>query len=131
MQIVEVNHKTISKLIKKTVKEYWLEDKDAWLEFTDGSVACIHVLHPSWETYVNLQAFEKGNDLPFVDSTDSHLYLSHNGDEQLFTSRTVSLYFDSVHYYISDKLNYSARTYIPIIEIHYYEEGESVGSYNS
>lgn len=130
MKIIEVNHKTATSLLKKSVEEYWLEDKDCYLKFTDGSTVRIHVLNPSWETYVNLQTFERGNHPAFVDSTDNHLYFLHNGDEQLFTSRTVLIHFDNVRYYINDKLKYVTRTYTPIIEIHYYEEGEPVGSYN-
>lgn len=131
MKIIEANHKTVASLLKKPVEEHWLEDKDAWLKFTDGSTVCIHALNPSWQTWVNLQVCERGNYPQFVDSTDNHLCFSDNSNEQLFTSRAVSLYFDSVHYYISDNLEYVTRKYTPIIEIHYYEEGEPIGGYNS
>ncbi len=131
MKIIAVKHKTVGKLMKKAVKEYWLEDKDAYLQFTDGSTIRIHVLNPSWKTYVNLETLERGDYPAFVDSTDTHLYYTHNGDEQLFTSRTVSFYFNNVRYYINDKLKHVTQTHTPIIEIHYYEEGEPVASYNS
>lgn len=131
MQIIEVNPKTISKLIQKTVKEWRLENKDAYLKFTDGSTARIHVLNPNWETYVNLET-TKSSDYPlFVDTTDNHMYFPPNGDKESFTTRTMSIYFDRVRYYINDKLTNMTRAYTPIIEIHYYEEGEPVGDHNS
>ena len=131
MQIIEVNHKTVAKLLKKTVEKYWLEGKDAYLKFTDGSIVCIHVLKPSWETYVNLQTFESSSHPAFVDSTENHLCFLRKHEETLFTLRTVSIYFKGVHYYISDELKYAARTYIPVIEFHYYEVGEDIGNHNS
>lgn len=131
MQIIEVNHKTVAKLLKKTVEKYWLENNDAYLQFTDGSVVCIHALNPSWETYVNLQAFESSDRPTFVDNTDTHLFFSRRHEETVFTSRTVSICFEGVRYYISDKLNYTARTYIPVVELHYYGVGEDIGHHNS
>lgn len=135
MKIVEVNHKTVASLLKKSVVEHWLEDEDTWLKFTDGSVVCIHVLNPKWETYVSLNERKEkestANGVSLNDSQDIHLWYTSTGEEHLFTSRTVSINFDSVHYYVSDRLNYPTRQHVPIIEFHYYEPGESVGNYNS
>lgn len=126
MQIIEVNHKTVSKLLKKSVEEFWLDDnKDAYIKFTDGSVTCIHVLDYKWETYVALnERKEFGSGTSFNDSQDVNLCHTKQGVEHLFTSRTVSLYFDTVRYYISDRVQYPTRQHIPVIEFHYYEKGE-------
>lgn len=127
MKIVEVNHKTVANHLKKKVEEFWLDDnKDAYIKFIDGSVVCIHVLDYKWETYVALderKEFESG--LSFNDGQYVHLWYDKRGVEHLFTSRTVSIYFDTVRYYISDKVQYPTRQYIPVIEFHYYEEGET------
>ena len=135
MKIIEVNHKTAASLLKKSVAEHWLEDKDTWLKFTDGSVVCIHVLNPKWETYVSLNERKEKesatNGVSFNDSQDIHLWYFNMGEERLFTSRTVSINFDSRHYYVSDRLNYPTRQHVPIIEFHYYEEGELLGDYDS
>lgn len=130
MQIIEVNHKTVANLLKKKVEKFWLDDnKDAYIKFTDGSVVCIHVLDDKWETYVALDGRKEteaaNNGTSFNDSQDVHLWYSPRGDEHLFTSRTVSIDFDGVMYYISDKVQYPTRQYIPVIEFHYYEEGET------
>lgn len=135
MKIIEVNHKTVASLLKKSVVEHWLENEDTWLKFTDGSVVCIHVLNPKWETYVSLNERKEKesatNGVSFNDSQDIHLWYTSTGEEHLFTSRTVHIDFDSVHYYVSDRLNYPTRQYVPIIEFHYYEEGEPLGDYDS
>ena len=135
MKIIEVNHKTVASLLKKSVVEHWLENEDTWLKFTDGSVVRIHVLNPKWETYVSLNERKEKesatNGVSFNDSQDIHLWYINTGEERLFTSRTVSINFDSVHYYVSDRLNYPTRQYVPIIEFHYYEEGEPLGDYDS
>lgn len=135
MKIIEVNHKTVASLLKKSVAEHWLEDEDTWLKFTDGSVVCIHVLNPKWETYVSLDERKEKesttNGVSFNDTQEIHLWYTNTGEERLFTSRTVSINFDSRHYYVMDRLNYPTRQYVPIIEFHYYEPGESVGNYNS
>ena len=135
MKIIEVNHKTAASLLKKSVVEHWLEDEDAWLKFTDGSVVCIHVLNRKWETYMSLNERKEKesttNGVSFNDSQDVHLWYFSTGEERLFTSRTVSINFDSRHYYVTDRLNYPTRQYVPIIEFHYYEPGEDIGSYNS
>lgn len=126
MKIVEVNHKTVANLLKKKVEEFWLDDnKDAYIKFIDGSVVCIHVLDYKWETYVVLnERKELESGLSFNDTQDVHLWHTKQGVEHLFTSRAVSIYFDSVMYYISDKVQYPTRQYIPVIEFHYYEKGE-------
>lgn len=132
MKIIEVNHKTVASLLKKSVVEHWLEDKDAYIKFTDGSIVCVHVLNPKWETYVSMETKDNTNNGPsFNDSSDIHLWISSSGYEHQFTSRTVSIYFNNARYYISDKLEYMTRQYIPIIEFHYYEEGEPLGDYDS
>lgn len=127
MQIIEVNHKTVANLLKKKVEEFWLDDnKDAYIKFTDGSVVCIHVLDYKWETCVVLdERKECESGLSFNDSQDIHLWYTKGGVEYLFTSRTVSIYFDSIVYYISDKVQYPARQYTPVVEFHYYEKGET------
>jgi len=128
MQIVECNHKTVAKLLKKSVEKFWLDDdKDAYIKFTDGSVVCIHVLNYKWETYVALDGRKEteadNNATSFNDSQDVHLWYTPQGGHP-FTARTVSIDFDAVKYYISDRVGYPTRQYIPIVEFHYYEEGE-------
>lgn len=127
MQIIEVNHKTVANLLKKKVEEFWLDDnKDAYIKFTDGSVVCIHVLDYKWGTYVELdERKEIESGLSFNDSQDIHLWYTAQGDEHLFTARAVSIDFDAVKYYISDKVYYPSRQYVPIVEFHYFEEGET------
>lgn len=127
MQIIEVNHKTAANLLKKSVEKFWLDNnRDAYIKFTDGSVVCIHVLDYKWGTYVALderEEFESG--LSFNDGQDINLWYTKGGVECLFTSRTVSIYFDSIKYYISDKVQYPVRQYLPVVEFHYYEKGET------
>lgn len=130
MQIVECNHKTVAKLLKKSVEEFWLDvDKDAYIKFTDGSVVCIHVLDYKWGTYVVLDGRKEteatNNGTLFSDSQEVHLWGTAQGDESLITSRTVSIGFDAVRYYISDRVDYPSRQYVPIVEFHYYEKGET------
>ena len=130
MQIVEVNYKTVGKLLKKSVEKFWLDDnRDAYIQFADGSVVCIHALDYKWGTYVVLdgrketEAANKGTS--FNDSQDVHLWYDPQGNEHLFTTQTVSIDFDAVRYYISDRVQYPTRQYVPVIEFHYYEEGET------
>ena len=130
MQIIEVNHKTVAKLLKKSVEKFWLNNKrDAYIQFTDGSVVHIHVLDYKWETYVTLEGRKEteaaNNGTSFNDSQDVSLWYSPQGGECLFTERTVSIDFDAVRYYISDRVRYPNRQYIPIVEFHYYENGET------
>ena len=130
MQIIEVNHKTVANLLKKSAKKYWLDNnRDAYIQFTDGSVVCIHVLDYKWETYVALDGQKEteatNNATSFSDSQEVHLWYTTQGDESLFTSRTVSIDFGTVRYYISDRVDYPTRQYVPIVEFHYYEKGET------
>lgn len=130
MQIIEVNHKTVVKLLKKSVEKFWLDNSgDAYIQFTDGSVVCIHVLDYKWETYVALDGRKEteaaNNATSFSDSQDIHLWYTPQGDEHLFTARTVSIDFDAVKYYISDRIQPPIRHYAPIVEFHYYEKGET------
>lgn len=135
MQIIQFNHKTVANLLKKSVEKWELRDKDAWLTFTDGSVVCIHVLNPKWETYVTLDERTKKesttNGVSFADIQEIHLWYPWAGDERLFTSRTVSINFDSVRCYVTDRLKYPTRQYVPIIEFHYYEKGEEIARNDS
>lgn len=130
MKIVECNHKTVAKLLKKNVEKFWLDNsRDAYIQFTDGSVVCIHVLDYKWVTYVTLDGWKEteatNNRVSFNDSQDVHLRYTPQGDEHLFTARTVSIDFDAVRYYISDNIQSPIRHYVPIIEFHYYEKGET------
>lgn len=129
MRIIEVNHKTVGNLLKKNVEKFWLDNsRDAYIQFTDGSVVCIHVLDYKWETYVALDGRKEteaaNNRVSFNDSQDVHLWYTPQGDE-LFTARTVSIDFDAVRYYISDRIQSPIRHYAPIVEFHYYEKGET------
>ena len=129
MKIIEVNHKTVAKLLKKSTEKFWLDNnRDAYIQFTDGSVVCIHVLDYKWETYVALDGRrepEASNGISFNDSQDVYLWCPQQGEERLFTARTVSIDFDAVRYYISDEFQYPTRQYVPIVEFHYYEKGET------
>lgn len=130
MQIIEVNHKTVAKLLKKSAEKFWLDNnRDAYIQFTDGSTVRIHVLDYKWLTYVALDSREETeaatNGTSFNDSQDIHLWHTAQGDEHLFTARAVSIDFDTVKYYISDRVYYPTRQYVPIIEFHYFEEGET------
>lgn len=135
MQIIQFNHKTVANLLKKSAEEWWDDDKDAYIRFTDGSVVCIHVLNPKWETFVSLnERTEKEsttNGVSFTDNQEIHLWYPSTGEERLFTSRTVTINFDSVYYYVTDRLNYPTRQYIPVIEFHYYEKGEEIARNDS
>ena len=130
MQIIEVNHKTVAKLLKKSVEKFWLDNnRDAYIQFTDGSVVYIHALDCKWGTYVALDGRKEteaaNNGTSFNDSQEVHLWYTPQGDEHLFTARALSIDFDAVRYYISDNVQYPTRQYIPIVEIHYYEKGET------
>lgn len=135
MQIIQFNHKTVANLLKKSVEEHWLDDKDAYIRFTDGSTVCIHVLNPKWETFVALNGqTEKEsttNGVSFTDEQEIHLWYPSTGEERLFTSRTVLVGFDFVNYYVTDRLNYPTRQYVPIVELHYYEKGEDIARNDS
>lgn len=130
MQIIQFNHKTAANLLKKSVKEYWLDDnKDAYIRFTDGSVVCVHQLNNSWEAYVVLRECTHIDRDPSVhDGTDTYTWCRSDGDGTC-TSRTVGLNFDIVDYYLHYSVNYVTRQYIPVVEFHYYEKGEEIGSH--
>lgn len=130
MKIIEFNHKTVTTLLKNVVEKYWLEGKEAWLRFTDGSVVCIHPLKAEWDTYVTLSKPSEAGRVAFQD--DQSIWYFHGGNEQPFTSRTVSIYFGNVRYYYhNDYYDYVKREYLPVIEFHYYEAGEAIGNHNS
>lgn len=129
MQIIEFNNKTVPNLLKKQVKEYWTENKDAWLRFTDGSVVRIHRIKPTWTDYMTLTEPTKPDRPCFQD--DQSTWYFDGDDKEPHTSRTVSIYFDKVRYYYhSDRYDYTKRDYLPVIEFHYYEEGEDIGNHN-
>lgn len=133
MQIIQFNHKTVANLLKKSVEEYWLNDKDAWLKFTDGSVVCIHLLNYRWSAYVTL---DKLNDerasRSFQDDQCICQFIWDEDEDEPYTSRTVSIYFDNVRYYYHENYyDYTKREYLPVIEFHYYEKGEEVASNDS
>lgn len=131
MEIVKFNHTTAANLMKKPVENYRLEDKVAYIKFTDGSTVGIHPLFDSWGLFVNLT--ERDNldgDRSVDDNQTTYVFGRKDGDSP-YTSRIVSIEFDTIRYYIHYSVNKVVRTYIPIIEFYYYEPGESVGSYNS
>lgn len=131
MQIIEFNHKTVANLLKKSVEEYWLDDKDAYISFTDGSVVCIHLLKHSWLAYVTL---DKRNDervsRSFQDEQSVWQFI--RDENEPYTSRTVSIYFDNASYYYHENYyDYTKREYLPVIEFRYYEKGEEIGRNDS
>ena len=131
MQIILFNHKTVANLLKKSVEEYWLNGKDAYISFTDGSVVCVHVLDPKWDTYVSLNARKVNNGVSFVDKQDTHLWYPIKNKESLFIDRTVSIDFDNVRYYYHAQYDGITRQYVPVVEFHYYEKGEEVARNDS
>ena len=131
MEIVEFNHKTAATLMKKPVENYWLEDKVAYIKFTDGSTVGIHPLFDSWEIFVNLTERDNLARGKSVDDNQTAYVFSRKDGDSPYTSRIVSIEFDTIRYYIHYSVNEVVRTYIPIIEFHYYEEGEPLGNYNS
>lgn len=125
MKIIEFNHKTAENLLEKSVKKWWAEDTDAWVQFTDGSVVCIHATNPMPYTYVSLIGKTETNKKPsFRDEQSSQLYNDKDGEKYVFMNRSVSMDFDHVRYYYYDQEQPVTRTYIPVIEFHYYEKGE-------
>lgn len=130
MKIIEFNNETVTSLLKRKVEKYWSEGMEAWLKFTDGSVVCIHPLNVEWKTYVSLNNPSEDNRLSFHD--DQSIWYFHGDNENPYTSRTVSIYFDTVkYYYHADYYDYVERDYLPVIEFHYYEKGEDIGNHNS
>lgn len=134
MQIIQFNHKTVANLLKKSVEEYWLNDKDAWLKFTDGSVVCIHLLKHSWSAYVTLDKLNDERDSRSFQDDQSvwqFIWDEDEDEDEPYTSRTVSIYFDNARYYHENYYDYTKREYLPVIEFHYYEKGEEVARNDS
>lgn len=135
MQIIQFNHKTVANLLKKSVEEYWLNDKDAWLKFTDGSVVCIHLLKHRWSAYVTLNKLNGERDSrSFQDEQCVWQFIWDEGEDEdePYTSRTVSIDFDNARYYYHENhYDYTKREYLPVIEFHYYEKGEEVARNDS
>lgn len=130
MEIIEVNHKTVANLLKKSVEEYWLEDKDAWFRFTDGSTVCIHILEGHWDAYMCVDKFDGNGIVSFHDEQGIMAYWQTDGREELYTSRTVSVNFDNWRYYYHRNFKYVTRQYISVVEFHYYEKGEEIGNHS-
>lgn len=125
MQIIEVNHETVGDLLKKSVKKFWMGTKlDAWFQFTDGCVVCIQVIETNWDAYVAVDNFDKDHIASFHDNQGIMGYEDTKGEQQTYTDRTLSIYFDKARYYYHRNFGYVTRQYIPVVEIHYYEKGE-------
>lgn len=126
MWIIEVNHKTVANLLKKSVEKSWMDDNlDAWFQFTDGSVVCIHVIETNWDTYVAVDNLDKSSPVSFQDEQGTSGYEDKKGKQQMHTGRTLSINFDMARYYYHRIFHYVTRQYIPVAEFHYYEEGET------
>ena len=126
MQIIEVNHKTVGNLLKKSVEKSWMDDNlDAWFQFTDGRVVCIHVIETDWNTYVAVDNLGKSSPVAFHDEQAITCYEDTKGKQQTYTDRTLSINFDMATYYYHRNLSYVTRRYIPVVEFHYYEKGET------
>lgn len=126
MQIIEVNHKTIGNLLKKHVEKSWMDDnQDAWFQFTDRSVVCIHVIETNWNTYVTVDNLNKRSAVSFQDEQGIIGYEDTKGKQLTYTDRTLSICFDKARYYYHRNFGCATRQYIPVAEIHYYEEGET------
>ncbi len=132
MLIIKVNHKTASSLLKKSVEEYWLDDDDAWITFTDGSVVCIHALENKFYAFVSLDARKENSDhrLGLTDEQSIYYFAEGSRDESAFTTRTVSMDFDHVRYYYHRQFDQVTRQYISVVEFHYYEKGEEIGNHS-
>ena len=126
MQIIEVNHKTVGNLLKKSVEKSWMDDnRDAWLQFTDGSAVRIHVIETNWDTYVAVDNPDKSSPMSFYDEQGISSYGDTKGNQQTYTGRTLSINFDKARYYYHRNFSYATRQYIPVVEFHYYEKGET------
>ena len=126
MQIIEVNHKTVGNLLKKSVEKSWMDDNlDAWFRFTDGSAVCIHVIETHWNTYVAVDNLDKSSPVSFHDEQGITGYEDTKGKQQTYTDRTLTINFDKVQYYYHRNFGYTTRQYIPVVEFHYYEKGET------
>ena len=126
MRIIEVNHKTVAKLLKKNVEKFWMGDNlDAWLQFTDGCVVCIHVIENNWDTYVAVDNLDKSSPVSFHDEQGISGYEDTKGKQKTYTDRTLSINFDKVRYHYHRNFGYTTRQYIAVAEFHYYEVGET------
>ena len=126
MQIIEVNHKTVANLRKKSVEKFWMGDNlDAWFQFTDGCAVCIHVIETDWNMYVAVDNIDKGSPVSFHDNQAIMCYEDTKGKSQAFTDRTLTINFDTAKYYYHRNFCYVTRQYIPVVEVHYYEKGET------
>lgn len=126
MQIIEVNHKTVGNLLKKSVEKSWMDDNlDAWFQFTDGCVVCIHVIETNRNTYVAVDNPDKRSAVSFYDEQGISCYEDTKGKQQTYTDRTLSINFDKARYHYHRNFGYATRQYIPVAEFHYYEKGET------
>lgn len=126
MQIIEVNHKTVANLLKKNVEKSWMDDNlDAWFQFTDGCAVCIHVIETHWNTYVAIDNIDKSSPVTFHDEQGIMSYEDTKGKPKTYTDRTLTIKFDTAKYYYHRNFDYATRQYIPVVEIHYYEKGET------
>lgn len=129
MKILSVNYKTVGSLLKKSVKDFWLDDnKDAWFHFTDGSTVCVHILEGRWDAYMSVEKFDSGDRVCFSDSQDIMTFWYSDGKEYKYTSRTIYIVFDKVKYYYHRNFDKVTREYIPAIEFWFYEKGEEIAS---
>jgi hypothetical protein len=126
MQIIEVNHKTVGNILKKSVEKSWMGDNlDAWFQFTDGSAVCIHVIETYWDAYVAVNNLDKSSPVAFYDEQGVSGYEYAKGKQHTYTARTLSINFDMAKYYYHRNFAYATRQYIPVAEFHYYEKGET------
>lgn len=133
MEIIQFNHKTAANLLNKSTEEYWLDGRDAYIRFMDGSIVCIHVLENSLYTYVSLDDRKEDNDHSsgLTDEQSIYYFTGDGRDEATITSRIVTLEFDCVKYYYHRQFNRVTRQYIPVVEFRYYEKGEEVARNDS
>ena len=126
MRIIEVNYKTIANLLKKSVEKSWMDDNlDAWFQFTDGCAVRIHVIETHWNTYVAVDNIDKSSPVSFHDEQGIVGYEDAKGKPQTYTDRTLRINFDTAKYYYHRNFGYVTRQYIPVVEVHYYEKGET------
>ena len=126
MRIIEVNHKTVAKLLKKSVEKSWMDDNlDVWFQFTDGSTVCVHVIETDYNTYVAVDNLDQNNPVSFHDEQGIAGYEDTKGEQRVYTDRTLAINFDTARYYYHRNFEYATRQYIPVVEFHYYEEGET------
>lgn len=126
MQIIEVNHKTVANLLKKSVEKSWMDDNlDAWFQFTDGCVVCIHVIETNRNYHVVVDNLDESRPVCFHDEQGIMVYEDLKGEQQAYTDRTLVINFDKALYYYHQSFGYTTKQHIPVAEIHYYERGET------